>query len=96
MNSYLNLHFDVVHGALGNKYADGSVNNGLINLGPIALFSNSKLTINSSKHLKDINHAHIVSLMFILKTNARGSDDLPIGFDRDRNRKQRELTNNKN
>ena len=29
-------------------------------------------------------------------TSRRGSDDLSIGFDRDRIRRQRELTNNKN
>ena len=34
--------------------------------------------------------------MYKLVTSSRGSDDLSIGFDRDRNRRQRELTNNKN
>ena len=34
--------------------------------------------------------------MYELKTSARGFDDLFIGFDRDRNRRQRELTNNIN
>ena len=33
--------------------------------------------------------------MYKLLTSSRRSDDLSIGFDRDRNRKQRELTNNK-
>ena len=33
--------------------------------------------------------------MYKLTTSSRGSDDLSIGFDRDRNRRQRELTNNK-
>ena len=46
--------------------------------------------------MKDISHAHIVSLMYKLITSSKGSDDLSIGFDRDRNRRQRELTNNKN
>ena len=31
--------------------------------------------------------------MYKLLTSSRGSDDLSIGFDRDRNRRQRELTN---
>ena len=34
--------------------------------------------------------------MYELLTSSRGSDDLSIGFDRDRNRRKRELTNNKN
>ena len=33
--------------------------------------------------------------MYTLLISSRGSDDLSIGFDRDRNRRQRELTNNK-
>ena len=64
-------------------------------MGPIALFSNYKLTTSPGKHLENIDHAHVVSLMKKLLTSSRGSDDLSIGFDRDRNRKQRELTKNK-
>ena len=51
------------------------------------------LTNSSGKHLED---AHFVSLMYKLKTSARGCDDLSFGFDRDLNRRKRELTNNKN
>ena len=50
------------------------------------------MTTSSGKHLEDNNHAHVVSL-YTLITSARGSDDLSIGFDRDRGRRQRELTN---
>ena len=42
--------------------------------------------MSSGKHLQDISHAHIVSLLYKLITSARGSDDLSIGFDRDRGR----------
>ena len=62
----------------------------------IALFSNFKFTTRSGKHLGKITHAHIVSVMYNLLTWSRGSDDSSIGFDRDRNRRQRELTNYKN
>ena len=92
--SYLELSFDVLHTATNNRYAEGN-DIRLINLGPIALFSNYKLTTSSGKHLEKIDHAHIVSLMYKLLTSSRGSDDLSIGFDRDRNRRQRELTDNK-
>ena len=53
------------------------------------------LTTSSGKHLENIDHAHIVSLMYKLLTSSKESDDLSICFDRDRNRRQRELTNNK-
>ena len=94
LNSYTELNFDVLHAGTNNRYADGN-NIRLVNLGPFALFSNYKLTTSSGKHLENIDHAHIVSLMYKLLTSSKGSDDLSIGFDRDHNRRQRELTNNK-
>ena len=94
LNSYLELNFDVLHAADNNRYVDGN-DIKLVNLGPIALFSNYKLTTSSGKHLEDISHAHIVSLMYKLLTSSKDSDDLSIGFDRNRDRRQRELTNNK-
>ena len=68
----------------------------LVNLGPIALFSKYKLTTSSGKHLEEISHAHIVSLMYKLLTSSKDSDDLSIGFNRSRDKRKRELTNNKN
>ena len=62
----------------GNRYADG-IDIRLANLGPIALFRSYKLTTSSGKHLEDISHALIVSLIYELLNSARGSD----GFDRD-------------
>ena len=94
LNSYLELKFDVSHAATNNRYVDGN-DIRLVNLGPIALFSNYKLSTISGKHLENIDHAHIVCLIYKLLTSSRGSEDLSIGFDRDRNRRQRELTNNK-
>ena len=95
LNSYLELNFDVLHAATSNTYVDGN-DIRLVNLCPIALFSNYKLTASSGKQLETIDHAHIVCLLYKLITSARGSDDLSIGFDRDRGRRQCELTNSKN
>ena len=95
LNSYLELNFDVLHVATNNRYVDGN-DIRLVNLGPIALFSNYKLTTSSRKQLENFDHAQIVCLLYKLITSPRGSDDLSIGFDRDRGRRQRELTNNKN
>ena len=94
LNSYLELNFDVLHAATNNRYVDGN-DIRLVNLGPISLFSNYKLTTSSEKHLENIDHAHIVCLMYKLVTSSKGSDDSSIGFDRDRGRRQRELTINK-
>ena len=53
------------------------------------------MATSSGKHIEEFSRAHNVSLMCILITSSGGSDDLSIGFDRDRGRRQRELTNNK-
>ena len=105
LNSYIEINFDVLKAATSNRYADTSQNRmssqkytddiRLINLGPIALFSNYKLTTSSGKHLENIDHAHIVSLMYKLLSSSRDSDDLSIGFDRSRDKRKRELLDNK-
>ena len=91
LGSLLRLNFDVLHAATNNRYINGDGIR-LVNEGPIALFSNYKLQSSSGKHIEEINHAH----MYNLTTSGRLTDDLSIGFDRDRGRRQEELTNNKN
>ena len=93
LNSYLDLNFEVVKRADNSRYANGN-DIRLVNLGPIALFSNFKLTTTSGKHLDDISHSHIVSLMYKLITSSKDSDDLSVGFDNSRNRRREELTLN--
>ena len=95
LNSYLELNFDVLKAATNDRYANADTIR-LVNLGPIASFSNYILTISSGKHLEEISHAHIVSLMYKLLTSNKGSDDLSIGFDRSCDRRKQELTNIKN
>ena len=79
LNGYIDLNFDVVHADDNTRYAnDNEIR--LVKLAPVALFSNYKLTTSSGKHLEEVSHAHIVSLMYKLITTARGCDDLSIGF----------------
>ena len=92
--SLVRFNFDVLHAATNNRYVDGD-DIRLVNLGAIALFSIYKLASSSGKHLEEINHAHIVCLMHKLLTSCRGRDDLSVGFDRSRDRRKQELTNNK-
>ena len=95
MNSYFDLNFEVIKKDNNSRYANGN-DIRLVNLGPIALFSNFKLTTSSGKHLEDISHSHIVSLMYKLITSSKDSNDLSIGFDNSRNRRRDELALNKN
>ena len=94
MKSYLDLSFEVIKRADNSRYANGN-DIRLVNLGPVALFSNLKLTTSSGKHLEDISHAHLVSLMYKLITSSKDSNDLSIGFDKSRNRRRDELALNK-
>ena len=94
LNSYLELDFDVLRVDKSNRYLDAN-DIRLVNLGPIALFSNYKLTTSSGKHLEEISHAHFVSLMYKLLTSNKDGNDLSIGIDRNRERRKNELTNNK-
>ena len=94
MNSYLDLNFEVIKKVDDTRYGNGN-DTKLVNLGPIALFSNFELTTSSWKHLEDISHAHFVSLMYKLITSSKNSDDLSIGFDRSAARRRAEITTNK-
>ena len=94
LNSFLELNFDVLHAGNNDRYVDAN-DIRLVNLGPIALFSNYKLTTSSGKNLEEISHAHIVSLMYKLLTSIKDGDDLSIGFDRNRGRRKNELSYNK-
>ena len=60
---YLDLNFDVFHADNSdNRYADDD-DLRLVNLGPIASFSNYKLTSSNGKHIEEISHAHFACLM---------------------------------
>ena len=94
LKSYLELNFEVVKRADNSRYGNGN-DIRLVNLGPIPLFSNFKLTTSSGKHLEVFSHAHLVSLMYKLITSSKNSDDLSKSFDRSRARRQDEMTDNK-
>ena len=92
--SLLRLNCDVLNAATNKRYVDDN-DESLVNLGPVALFIIYKLATSSTKHIEEVNHAHIVYLMYKLLTSSRESDDLSIGFDRSRDRRKQQLNNNK-
>ena len=59
LDSRLDLNFDVLHAATGNRYVEANEIR-LINFGPIALFNKYDLTSSSGKHIESIDHAQIV------------------------------------
>ena len=62
---------------------------------PITLNITFEIKTSAGRHLEDITHAHIVSLLYKLVTSAKDTDGLSIGSDRNRDGRQK-LTNNKN
>ena len=80
LGSLLRLNFDVLHAATIDRYIDED-DIRLVNEGSIALFSNYKIQSSSGKHIEEINHAHIVCLLYKLVTSGRNTDDLSLGFD---------------
>ena len=80
LNGYFNFKFELIKKADSKRYGNGNEIR-MVNLGPIFLFSRFNLTTSSGKHLEDISHAHIISLLYTLITSAKDSDDLSIGFD---------------
>ena len=95
LNIYLDLNFEVIEEADNSRYANVD-DLRLVNQRLIAFFSIFKFTTSSRRLLEDSSYAHKDFLMYKLKISAKDCDDLSIGFDRDRNRKQNELTNSKN
>ena len=54
------------------------------------------MTTGSGKHLEDISHAPIVSLMYKLISSAEDTEDLSEDFDNSRNKRRDELASNEN
>ena len=66
-NSYISLEFEVLKND-DTRYADGDQIS-LVNFGPVALFSEAKVTTSSGKHLEKVDNLHPISLMYKLLTS---------------------------
>ena len=92
-NSYISLDFEVLKQD-DTRDADGDQIS-LINFGPVALFSEAKLTTSSGKHLEKVDNLHTVKLMNKRLTSGQQTSEFMYGFDESVTIRRRELTNNK-
>ena len=67
----------------------------MVNFGPVALFSEVKLTTSSDKHLEKVDNLHPISLMIKLLTSTYPTSQLLYGFEESTTIRRQELTNNK-
>ena len=92
-NSYISLEFEVPKNDK-TRYTNGDEIS-LVNFGPVALFSEAKLTTSSGKHLEKIDNLHPISLMIKLLTSGSQTFQLLYGFEESSTIRRQELTNNK-
>ena len=92
-NSYISLEFEVLKND-DTRYADGDQIS-LVNFGPVASFSEAKLTTSSGKHLEKSDNLHPISLMNKLLTSNQQTSQLMYGFEESQATRRQELTNNK-
>ena len=93
-NSFISLEFEV-HKNNNTRFADGD-EIGLVNFGPISLFSEAKLTTSSGKHLEKVDNLPLISLMYKCLTSTKSTSQLLYGFEENLSVRRQELTNNKN
>ena len=67
----------------------------LVNIGPGASISESKLTTSSQKHLKKVDNCHIISVLHKLLTSQQQTSELMNGFEESIIIRKQELTNNR-
>ena len=92
-NFFISLEFEVLKND-DTRYADGDQIS-LVNFGPVALFSEAKLTTSSGKHLEKVDNLHPISLMYKLLTSNQQTSQLMYGFEESQATRRQELTNNK-
>ena len=91
-NSYISLDFEVVKND-DTRYADGDKIE-LVNFGPVALFSEAKLTTSWGKHLEKIENLHFISIMRKFSTSQQQTSELMHAFEESVAMRRQGLTNN--
>ena len=91
--THISLEFEVLKND-GTRYADGDQIS-LVNFGPVALFSEVKVTTSSGKHLEKVDNLHPFSLMYKFLTRNQQTSQLMYGFEESQATRRQELTNSK-
>ena len=92
-NSFISLEFEVLKND-DTRYADGDQIS-LVNFGPVALFSEAKLTTSSGKLLEKVDNLHPICLMHKLLTSNQQTSQLMYGFEESQATRRQELITNK-
>ena len=92
-NSYISLDSEVLKQD-DTRYADGDQIK-LFNFGPVALFSEAKLTTSSGKHLEKVDNLHAVSFLNRFLNSGLQTSELMYGLEEAQATRRQELTNNK-
>ena len=92
-HSFISVEFEVLKND-NTRYANGDEIN-MVNFGPVALFSESKLTTSSGKHLEKIDNLHPICLMYKCWTSSQQTSQLMYGFEESTTIRRQELTTNK-
>ena len=87
------MEFEVVKND-DTRYAVGDQIS-LVKFGPVALFSEAKLTTSSGKHLEKVDNLHPICLMYKLLTSSQQTSQLMYGFEESTTIRRQELSNNK-
>ena len=92
-HSFISVEFEVLKND-NTRYADGDEIS-LVNFGPVALFSEAKLTTSSGKHLEKVDNLHPICLMYKCLTSSQQTSQLMYGFEESTTIRRQELTTNK-
>ena len=90
---FISVEFEV-HKNDDTRFNDGDEIS-LVNFGPIALFSEAKLTTSSGKHLEKVDNLHPICLVYKLPISTQQTSQLMYGFEESTTIRRQELTNNK-
>ena len=92
-HSFINVEFKVLEND-DTRFNDGDEIS-LVKFGPIALFSEAKLTTSSGKHLEKVDNLHPICLMYKHLTSSQQISQLMYGFEESTTIRRQELTNKK-
>ena len=92
-NSYISLDVEVVKND-DTRYVDED-QMALVNFGPVASFSEAKLTTSSGKNLGKVDKLHTISILHKLFTSKQQTSELLFGFEESVAIRRLELTNSK-